>query len=63
LVRSRAHRIARSSSSLSRHGHDLGTGRRGNKHAPLARSAGDASRQRRQIVLTVAGDTANCLAT
>src|SRR3954452_7710916 len=45
-----------SSSRLSAHGHDRGTGRRGTHHAPLARSASLAANQRSRAVVTVVGE-------
>src|SRR5205085_12508898 len=52
----RAERIACSASASSAHGHDLGTGRRGAHHAPLARSASLAASQRSRAVVTVVGE-------
>ena len=57
FVRSRAVRIRCSSSALSAHRHERGTGRRTARHSPLARSGTDASRHRCQSVLTVAVET------
>jgi hypothetical protein len=45
-----------SSALVNAHGHDRGTGRRGAHHAPLARSAADACRQRSRAVVTVDGE-------
>src|SRR4051794_39257005 len=45
-----------SSTSLSAHGHERGTGRRGAHHAPLARSASPAASQRSRVVVTVVGE-------
>ena len=56
FVRARASRMRCSSTALSAHGHDRGTGRRGAHHAPLARSAVDARRKRSHAVVTVVGE-------
>src|SRR3954451_510363 len=56
FVLARASRMRCSSTSLSAHGHERGTGRRGAHHAPLARSASPAASQRSRVVVTVVGE-------